>query len=143
MKATLVGMIGDRKLYYIIDAGQGDNDCAVVTPSREVFYGKFFSVTTKTTGLKRFKKTPLQKFLWAGPSGSDKKIWFETFVSKQRELDKRFIDTSIIQTSLDTNSVLAKSADARINRAFDNGFEPYQQTIKYKIDINSIKEEDK
>ena len=141
MKATLVGMIGDRKLYYIIDAGQGDDDCAIVTPDKDVFYGKFFSVTTKTTGLKRFKKTPLQRFLWAGPSGSDKKAWFDTFVSKQRDLDKRFIDTSIIHSSLDAKSVLAKSAEERINRAFHNGFEPYSQTIKYKIDTKSIDEE--
>jgi hypothetical protein len=82
MKAVLVGSMGDRKLYYILDADISDDDGAVVTSDGRVIMVNFFSLVTKTTGIKRITNTPFHKFLWESPDINIKKLWAETFIKK-------------------------------------------------------------
>lgn len=102
MKATLVGTVGDRKLYYIIDARPDENDGALVTAAGKVMEFNFFSFVNKTTGINKIMKSPFHNLLWAPPSESAKKEWVETFILKKKEIDDKIIDGLPVMTSLYT-----------------------------------------
>jgi hypothetical protein len=102
MKATLVGTVGDRRLYYIIDAGPDENDGALVTAAGKVMEFNFFSFVNKTTGINKIMKSPFHNLLWAPPSESNKKEWVNTFLLKKNKIDDKIIDGLPVMTSLDT-----------------------------------------
>jgi hypothetical protein len=114
MKAVLVGSMGDRKLYYILDADYGDDDGAVVTSDGRVIMVNFFSLTTKTSGIKRVTNTPFHRFLWESPGGELKKIWMDTFIKKTRKLDKRFTESLITISQLGVKSKKNRETDRRV-----------------------------
>lgn len=114
MKAVLVGSMGDRKLYYILDADMGDDDGAVVTSDGRVIMLNFFSLVTKTTGIKRITNTPFHKFLWESPDINIKKIWAETFLKKTRPLDKRFTETLITVSQLGSKASKSRSTEKKV-----------------------------
>lgn len=114
MKAALVGSMGDRKLYYILDADIGDDDGAVVTSDGRVIMVNFFSLVTKTTGIKRITNTPFHKFLWESPDINIKKLWADTFIKKTRPLDKRFTETLITVSQLGSKAAKSRSTEKKV-----------------------------
>lgn len=107
MQAVLVATAGDRRLYYILDAKEGQDDGALVTSMGKVMSLNFFSFVNKTSGLKRITNTPFHRFLWNTPSESARKKWVETFISKSQPLDESFTENLTIKTSLDKKETTA------------------------------------
>jgi len=91
MKAALVGTVGDRKLYYILDSPGDDNDGALVTSDGRVMELNFFSFVNKTSGIKKIMRTPFHEYLWAPPSEKNQKDWFDTFVNKKKQVDEKML----------------------------------------------------
>lgn len=108
MQAVLVGMAGDRKLYYIIDAKKGEEDGALVTSDGRVMNLDFFSFVNKTRGLKKIASSEFHRFLWGAPSEASKKKWVDTFIMKTLPLDAELTNGLSIQSSIDKKPIHSK-----------------------------------
>lgn len=108
MRAVLVATVGDRKLYYDLDAKDGGEDGALVTSDGRVMNLNFFSFVNKTSGLKKIITTPFHKFLWDAPSENQKKNWVNTFINKETEVNKELIEGIPFKNSLDSKKLINK-----------------------------------
>lgn len=108
MQAVLVATAGDRKLYYILDAKNGEDDGALVTSDGRVMNLNFFSFVNKTRGLKKLTASAFHKFLWEAPSGASQKDWVDTFVSKTKPVDNELIGGLTIHSSIDKKPVSSR-----------------------------------
>jgi hypothetical protein len=139
MKAALVGSMGDRKLYYILDADISDDDGAVVTSDGRVIMVNFFSLVTKTTGIKRITNTPFHRFLWESPDINIKKLWAETFIKKTRPLDKRFTETLITVSQLGSKASKSRSTEKKVKAFLSETNDTRKESNKFsKLNTKEI-----
>lgn len=123
MKAVLAGFSGEKKLYYILDANSRNSDGAVVLPDGRVITVSFFGFAMNARKLKKLIKTPFHKFLWSEPDGEMKKIWIDTFISKDRPIPKKFMDGIVVNTKIGNDAKKQKNVEARVKSFLDSSYE--------------------
>lgn len=120
MKAVLAATAGKKKLYYVLDANSPENDGVVVNEENKATPVGFFSFAMKMKNIKRIKNTPFHRFLWSAPNGEMKQIWIQTFISKSRPLDKKFIEKLVILTLLGETAKKQKKTEMKVKSFIDN-----------------------
>jgi hypothetical protein len=100
MRAILVGSIGDRKIYYDIDAKSRKNDAFVEKPDGSLIPANFFSLISKSNNIKKIKTTRFHQTLWGGPSFIAKKDWESIFIQKTEPMTDAIISGTSIITDL-------------------------------------------
>jgi len=113
MKAVLVGAIHNDKLYYVIDAGPGDNDAVVERPNGKIVKGNFAAIVSKASGLKKFRTTRFHRLLWDKPLNPTNSAWYKTFVTKERDIPEKSLEEATIVSALGTSKAKIKAKDAR------------------------------
>jgi hypothetical protein len=91
MKAVLVGTVGDDKLYYIIDATANDKDGAIEREDGTVVRIDFMSFSSSARSLKKIRTSPFHRKLWDAPRNMSSGSWYETFISKEKEVDEKML----------------------------------------------------
>lgn len=119
MKAVLVGTIGDDKVYYILDAGPEDEDCAVEREDGGVAMVDFMSFVSNARGLKKLRSSKFHRMLWDSPKKMTSGSWYEMFIAKSKEPDEKLLENSIIYSSLGKqrkkiNKINTKALDFRV-----------------------------
>jgi hypothetical protein len=99
MAAVLVGTVGDKKLYYVVDSKDPSNDGIIEDADGSTHPIPFFSYIGKTTGIRPLRSSEFHKFLWDEPSENDKRKWMEIFIQKIDEPDKMMLDGVALQDS--------------------------------------------
>lgn len=103
MKAVLVGVIEEDKLYYIVDAGPDDQDGALVREDGSVVRVDFFSFCTRAYGLKKIRSTRFHRYLWDSPKSTTSGHWYETFISKNKEISKNILNGVNVLSAIGKN----------------------------------------
>lgn len=114
MKALLAGSIGKDRLYYVIDAGAGEKDGAVVRPDGSAIKVHFFSFSAKAIGVKKNRSSRFLRFLWDAPNNPTAGSWFETFIAKKKPINKKMLDGMKIVTDIGKNGKKLKQKSDRI-----------------------------
>lgn len=127
MKAALVGISGDDKLYYIVDAAPGDKDGVVERDDGSVVMVDFISYSSKKRNLQKMMTTKFHRLLWNGPNRENREAWEQVFIDKSQEIPEEALEGVIVQTSLGKNkkALSQKNADAErylksLSRISDN-----------------------
>jgi hypothetical protein len=100
MKAVLVGTMSSDKLYYVIDAKAGEKDGAVVRPNGKVIKVDFMSFIHSSQSIRKIRTSRFHRSLWDAPKNLTSGAWYETFISKTKEVNEGSLDGAVIQTSL-------------------------------------------
>lgn len=113
MKAVLVGLNGDSKLYYDLDASASDPDGVVEKPNGDTYKVDFFSYVASSLGLKKLMTTSFHRRLWDEPTKQNERAWVEMFVDKTRKpTDKMLDDLDILSTLGRNKSKMKTKSDA-------------------------------
>jgi hypothetical protein len=139
MKAVLAATSGKKKLYYVIDADSSESDGIVVNEENKAVTVSFFSFAMKMKNLKRFSRTPFHKFLWEMPNGEMKQIWIDTFITKNRPLNRRFTENLVIHTQLGEKANKQKKTEIKIKSFLDKA----TSNNKYNKILSTIDTESK
>lgn len=115
MQAVLVGVIEDEKLYYIIDAGDSEEDGALVRQDGSVVDVDFFSFCSRAYGLKKIRSTRFHRYLWDAPKNINSGNWYETFIAKSKEVNKNLLKGVNVLSAIGKNKAkIQKKNDAAI-----------------------------
>lgn len=123
MKAVLVGAIHEDKLYYVIDAGPGEKDGIVEKPNGSSVKVNFISLTSKVSGLKKFRTTRFHRFLWDKPADVINGSWYKTFITKEREVQESSLEKATILTSVGKAKKILQSKNEKVlmfTKSIDN-----------------------
>jgi len=131
MKAVLVGVIEDDKLYYIVDAGPDDPDGALVREDGSVAKIDFFSFCTRAYGLKKIRSTRFHRYLWDSPKSTTSGNWYEMFIAKSKEIGKNMLNGVNVLSSIGKNKTkISKKNDSAVE--FVKSLNVMKNTIETK-----------
>lgn len=120
MKAILVGSIHEDKLYYVVDAGPGEKDGVIERQNGSSLKINFISVTSKASGLKKFRTTRFHRFLWDKPKNVVNGSWYRTFITKEQEIPEKSFEQAMILSSVGESRSKIKAKDARASLFLNN-----------------------
>ena len=123
MKAVLVGSIHQDKLYYVLDAGPGEKDGIVEKANGSSVRVNFISLTSKVSGLKKFRTTRFHRFLWDKPADVVNGSWYKTFITKEREVSEGSLEKASILTSIGKSKKILQSKNDKVlmfTKSIDN-----------------------
>jgi len=123
VKAVLVGSIHQDKLYYVLDAGPGEKDGIVEKANGSSVRVNFISLTSKVSGLKKFRTTRFHRFLWDKPADVVNGSWYKTFITKEREVSEGSLEKASILTSIGKSKKILQSKNDKVlmfTKSIDN-----------------------
>lgn len=113
MRAVLVGLHNDKKLYYDLDATADDQDGIVEMANGKTMTVDFFPYVTSVRGLKKLRTTAFHRKLWDKPQSGHDSSWNQMFVEKAKQPTDKLLANLDINTSLGKNrSRLRAKSDA-------------------------------
>lgn len=99
MRAVLVAMSGDNKVYYDVDAGSADMDGIIERPDGKSTQVDFFAFVTNSRNLKKLRTTAFHRRLWDEPQDRNLESWTNTFVLKLQPInDKLLVDVDMLSS---------------------------------------------
>ena len=99
MKAALVGLNGNKKLYYDLDATGIQPDGIVEMENGDTMKVDFFSYVAASPNLKKLRTTAFHRRLWDEPQKGHELAWSQMFIEKTKKpTDKMMEDLDILTT---------------------------------------------
>lgn len=113
MRAVLVGLHNDKKLYYDLDASADDPDGIIEMPNGKTMNVEFFPYVTSVRGLKKLRTTAFHRKLWDKPQSGHDSSWDQIFLDKTKPVSDKLLANLDINTALGkTRSKLRAKSDA-------------------------------
>jgi hypothetical protein len=103
MKAVLVGLLNDSRVYYDMEAGAGEKDAIIEKPNGSSIRMNLIHLSSTARNFRKLRSTPFQRFLWDSPQNSTSGAWYETFIQKTRPVKESLLE------SMPSHSVIGKN----------------------------------
>ena len=103
MRAALVALLGDSRVYYDMDAKRGQKDAAVEKVDGSVIKMDLMHLSSTARNFTKLRNTAFQRFVWDSPKDSLSGAWYETFVEKTRPINDSLIDSMPLHSALGKN----------------------------------------
>lgn len=103
MKAVLVALVGEDKIYYNLDAQRGEKDAIMERPDGSTVDISLLSFVASTRGLSKLRSSRFHRLLWDAPKNTTSGSWYETFVEKTKPVNEKMLEKAIIHSSLGKN----------------------------------------
>lgn len=116
MKAVLIGNAGADKLYFILDADKLEKNGAVVRSDDSVIRVDVVSFASKSRNLIKIRTSKFHRFLWDSPKNPVSGLWYETFIARSKEIDKKYTDGLKISSQIGKPAKKQESVEKRAGK---------------------------
>lgn len=103
MRAIIVGLLNDSRVYYDIDAKPGEKDAIIERPDGTSLKSNIIQISSTARNFRKLRSTPFQRFLWDSPKNPTSGAWYETFITKTRSINDELISDSPERSSFGKN----------------------------------------
>lgn len=135
MKAVLIGTVEDARLYLIVDAGRGEKNGALVRQDDSVVMVDAISFSTKARNISQIRTTRFHRFFWDAPKNVTSGKWYEIFIARSKQIDKKMLDGVRVVTTLGKPAKKISSVNSRAKK-FTNSSKGKKMVKSKGIEMN-------
>lgn len=136
MRAILVAVVEDDKIYYDLDAKNEEKDAILVRPDESMVKIDLFDFANSCGGLLKIRTSKFHKFLWDGAAGKRAQFWKSVFVDKTKEVSEAALENIDIFESLGEKRKKIEKIDEKA-KTFKKTVDRKSKTPKTKLQTKS------